>query len=812
MPTPLDLTQVDDLCITTSTQPSSPNVIDILSAAFQTQTTIDEPTQLTISIPRSPRSSRMLRSAPPTTARSPSLRKCSSSHSALYRQAQEAGKGPRKRDSSGINLAGLVSAATNLRQRCMSTDPDTSPMLSPYRHRNSSVPNVLNYSKKTTSSSDTMSSPTSPHIHTHTLRPDEDGSSCSSASLSLPANITTTFTANAPSPASCRRNSPFHPSSPSSPRKLSTVMITNNNGTGGHRAMASGRVGKRTSGIMMNVSHNPHGSSNGSLANAIKSAAPIQPQELATMLDTTEIPPLVIDMRSLPEYDKAWIHPSVNVNLPTLLVKRYRRGALSNFSLQNFITSEEGKAFYLKWIKQLGVGHVDEAVLDMKHLPAQARFVVCDDQMEEDDDKTSHAWTLIGVLDKCLGNNLGNPMPRVYWLRGGFEGFRMWDWLGNYTRGPTVPHVSSVDRADDKKEEEGDGKTGSHVKDGFLDPGLDTILPRRSVSQQLPAPVPALSRSATIASHPLTTVSSHTPRRASVFTLDTSGLRRKKPLIGERGIGKSKERISMNISTYNNGSSTARRDGLTSIGESGGGGGGYNGKPRSPVDEVATPKSAKSTDDESISSDQYYTALSYEVTPSTADEYAFVISEIVPGFLYLGPEVSTPMQAKKLKAKSIRRILNMAEECDDDVPGLKQTFIYTKVAARDTIEMKDVDTTLQKAVKVIDESKKHHEPIYVHCKAGKSRSVAVILAYLVLSEHWTLKRAYRHVIKARPNASPNIGFMAELMKLEESVHGRASSFAGPEWQRIDTSHPPSPDTQTEIGKVQKAWRKGSLKS
>lgn len=112
----------------------------------------------------------------------------------------------------------------------------------------------------------------------------------------------------------------------------------------------------------------------------------------------------------------------------------------------------------------------------------------------------------------------------------------------------------------------------------------------------------------------------------------------------------------------------------------------------------------------------------------------------------------------------------------------------------------------------LDDSKKHHEPIYVHCKAGKSRSAAAILAYLVLSENWTLKKAYRHIVKARPNISPNIGFVAELMKMEEGVHGKVSNFAGTDWHLADLSNPPSPDTQKEMGRLEKAWKRGRSSS
>lgn len=103
----------------------------------------------------------------------------------------------------------------------------------------------------------------------------------------------------------------------------------------------------------------------------------------------------------------------------------------------------------------------------------------------------------------------------------------------------------------------------------------------------------------------------------------------------------------------------------------------------------------------------------------------------------------------------------------------------------------------------LEEAKKNHEPIYVHCKAGKSRSITAILAYLVTSERWTLKQAYRHVIKARPTMSPNIGFITELMKMENRVHGRVSSFLETDWQ---SSALPSPEYASELFQLEKAWQ------
>ena len=50
----------------------------------------------------------------------------------------------------------------------------------------------------------------------------------------------------------------------------------------------------------------------------------------------------------------------------------------------------------------------------------------------------------------------------------------------------------------------------------------------------------------------------------------------------------------------------------------------------------------------------------------------------------------------------------------------------------------------------------------MHCKAGKSRSVTAVMAYLIHANHWTLSRAYAFVLERSKGISPNIGFQEEL--------------------------------------------------
>jgi protein-tyrosine phosphatase len=61
-----------------------------------------------------------------------------------------------------------------------------------------------------------------------------------------------------------------------------------------------------------------------------------------------------------------------------------------------------------------------------------------------------------------------------------------------------------------------------------------------------------------------------------------------------------------------------------------------------------------------------------------------------------------------------------------------------------------------------DDARLHSKPVYVHCRAGKSRSVTLILAYLIKTHRWPLKKAYDFVLDKRKGISPNLGFMAEV--------------------------------------------------
>lgn len=63
---------------------------------------------------------------------------------------------------------------------------------------------------------------------------------------------------------------------------------------------------------------------------------------------------------------------------------------------------------------------------------------------------------------------------------------------------------------------------------------------------------------------------------------------------------------------------------------------------------------------------------------------------------------------------------------------------------------------------------------YVHCLMGMSRSVSVVLAYLVVHRRVRLADALALVRARRPIAYPNLGFLLHLIAIEVEVLGVAS--------------------------------------
>jgi dual specificity MAP kinase phosphatase len=166
----------------------------------------------------------------------------------------------------------------------------------------------------------------------------------------------------------------------------------------------------------------------------------------------------------------------------------------------------------------------------------------------------------------------------------------------------------------------------------------------------------------------------------------------------------------------------------------------------------------------------------------------FEPSEIIKDFLFLGPDITTSSEARYLREQlGIRRVLNAAWEIEsgggkhlrlDDRNEEHGFDGYLKLPIKDTVEETGVQGFIEEACAFLDEARTERAPTYVHCKAGKSRSVMLVMAYLIHANGWSLQRSYAHVVEQRRDVSPNIGFVAELMAFEEKRRRPQESIGG----------------------------------
>jgi hypothetical protein len=167
-------------------------------------------------------------------------------------------------------------------------------------------------------------------------------------------------------------------------------------------------------------------------------------------------------------------------------------------------------------------------------------------------------------------------------------------------------------------------------------------------------------------------------------------------------------------------------------------------------------------------------------------------------YLFLGGEKVASDRAM-LHEYGIRRVLNAAVECEDSFPN---EFKYLRLDMHDTPSQANLHLLLDKAAAFIDEARDANERVLVHCRAAQSRSVTVVLAYLMRTLHWPLQRAYAYVQKRRPAMSPNLGFMGFLTQYENLLKLAHPSILGttppPMTTRLPLATPALPSEATEL--------------
>ncbi|KAJ1417842.1 Tyrosine specific protein phosphatases domain [Sesbania bispinosa] len=118
---------------------------------------------------------------------------------------------------------------------------------------------------------------------------------------------------------------------------------------------------------------------------------------------------------------------------------------------------------------------------------------------------------------------------------------------------------------------------------------------------------------------------------------------------------------------------------------------------------------------------------------------------------------------------------NEIGQSDSQFPDL---FTYKNFSVCDN-EDSNISSIFDEACDFIDYVEQTGQRVLVHCFEGKSRSVTLVLAYLMLRKKFTLLEAWNALKQVHRRAQPNDGFAKILLELDQKLHGKVSM----EWQQ-----------------------------
>ncbi|KAJ7964760.1 Protein-tyrosine-phosphatase [Quillaja saponaria] len=151
-------------------------------------------------------------------------------------------------------------------------------------------------------------------------------------------------------------------------------------------------------------------------------------------------------------------------------------------------------------------------------------------------------------------------------------------------------------------------------------------------------------------------------------------------------------------------------------------------------------------------------------TEKTGLQVSAFPSEILPEFLYLG-SYDNASRSELLKTQGISHILNTVPSCQN---LYKNSFTYHCVPDVKTLPFDD-------AIQFLEQCEKDKARVLVHCMSGKSRSPAIVIAFLMKSKGWRLAQSCQWVKERRPSMELTEGVYQQLLECEQKIFGSVDS-------------------------------------
>ena len=447
------------------------------------------------------------------------------------------------------------------------------------------------------------------------------------------------------------------------------------------------------------------------------SAAPGHGSSPALLIARLSAPtrPLLIDTRPVAAFLRSHIPQSVNIAIPSLILRRSRRGAgafQTLDALRQYITTDGGKRV---WDDLMSGDDWDGDVIVY-------------DELMLDKDRHNHqstAWALIDVLAPLLDHG------GVDFLEGGFAAARKHIYLSELLVTSTEPSDPSDAAQELSPAPVLPSSTIKRPTGGLSQ--LDTIIASRSrsypeVEQIAPSPQPLMPSAisswnvlddyATPSPAPSATVFSRPqpPRRPSIPTLrrlDTERIASPMPKLQVTTGPSNPNTLSAPPVNGTGRTSRSRSPSHLTLVHS------NHSPPHQASSLLSPPSRSELLPPPSPSFARPLTPRSprtpmpaspatarpdYDQPPTTEEPFPeFAVSTILPSFLFLGPELTSEEHVEKLMENGVKRIINIAAECDDDHGlRLRERFErYVHIPMRDTVEEDNITRGVREVCSIL---------------------------------------------------------------------------------------------------------------
>ena len=151
----------------------------------------------------------------------------------------------------------------------------------------------------------------------------------------------------------------------------------------------------------------------------------------------------------------------------------------------------------------------------------------------------------------------------------------------------------------------------------------------------------------------------------------------------------------------------------------------------------------------------------------------------------------------------ITHILNTCKQLPNFFPS---DYTYCKINAMDSPTYQ-LTNDYARASDFMSRVERLNGRVLVHCIAGVSRSVTLVLMHLMRNHEVCLNQAYRHIKRCRPFVRPNEGFLFQACEFEVATFGYTSvagsrmhkDFKFYKWNKEKAQHEKGGDQGDLIG-------------